>query len=115
MKFFISLIMIAVLSFAACLYLPWWSIAVTAFIVGALIPQSPVSAFFAGFIALFLLWSLLSFYLSNANGHILSHKLSVLILRNDNPFLLILITGLIGAIVAGFGALTGNFLRPSRK
>ena len=74
MKFIISILLIALLSFAACLYLPWWSIAIVAFIVAALIPQSPGMSFLTGFLALFLLWGLLSFSISSSNEHILSHK-----------------------------------------
>jgi len=111
MKFILSLILIALTGFAACLYLPWWSIAIAAFIVAALIPQRPGLAFLAGFFAVFLLWSSLSFWLSNNNGHILAHKISLLILKVDNPFLLILVTGLIGGMIAGFAALTGSLLR----
>ena len=54
MKFFTSILLTALLSFAACLYLPWWSIAVVAFMVAALIPQKPGKAFLTAFIALFI-------------------------------------------------------------
>ncbi|MBK6379360.1 MAG: hypothetical protein IPO01_11525 [Chitinophagaceae bacterium] len=114
MKFFISLILTILLSFAACLLLPWWSIAVAAFVVAALIPQKPFKAFLTGFIALFLLWGGLSFWISNNNGHILAHKVSQLILKMDNPYLLVLATALIGALVAGFAALAGSYLRKSK-
>lgn len=114
MKFFISLILTILLSFAACLFLPWWSIAIAAFVVAALIPQKPFKAFLTGFIALFLLWGALSFWMSNNNNHILAHKVSQLILKMDNPYLLILATALIGAIVAGFAALVGSYLRKTK-
>lgn len=114
MKFFISLILTMLLSFAACLFFPWWSIAITAFIVAALIPQKPFKAFLTGFIALFLLWGALSFWISNNNDHILAHKVSQLLLKMDNPYLLILTTALIGALVAGFSALAGSYLRKSK-
>ena len=110
MKFIISLLLIALLSFAACLYLPWWSIAVVAFLVVALLPQNPGKAFFCGFTAIALLWALLSFLKSSQNEHLLAHKVSLIILKMDNPFLLIIITALIGALVAGFAALTGSFI-----
>lgn len=113
MKFIISLILTALLSFAACLYLPWWSIAIAAFIVAALIPQKPGKAFLAAFLALLLLWGGLSFWISYNNEHLLAHKISLLILKMDNPYLLILATALIGALVAGFAAITGCFLRKS--
>ena len=114
MKFFISLILTALLAFAFCLFLPWWSIAIAAFIVAALIPQKPGKAFYTAFIALLLLWGGLSFWMSNNNHHVLAHKISQLILKLDNPMLLILITALIGALVAGFAALAGSYLRKSK-
>ena len=111
MKFIVSLILMAVLSFATCLYFPWWSIAIVCFIVAALIQQQPGIAFLCGFISLFILWAGLSLWISNHNEHILAHKISVIILKKDDPNLLILITGLIGAVIGGFAALTGSFLR----
>ena len=114
MKLIISLILTALLSFAACLYLPWWSIAIVAFIVAALIPQKPGKAFLTGFLALFFLWGGLSFWISNNNEHLLAHKISLLILKMDSPYLLILATALIGGLVAGFAALCGAYLRKSK-
>lgn len=111
MKFIISILLIALLSLAACLYFPWWAIAIVAFIVTALIPQKPFMSFLSGFIALFLLWSILSWYLSNNNGHLLSHKISVLVIKMNSPMLLLLLTALIGSLVAGFASLAGSYLR----
>lgn len=110
MKFIVSLILIMLLSFAACLYLPWWSIAVVSFIVAIIIQQTPGMSFVTGFFALFLLWAGLSFWISNSNGHLLAHKVSSLIFKTDSPLLLILVTAIIGAVVAGFAAMTGSFL-----
>ena len=115
MKFIISFILTAILSFAACLFLPWWSIAIAAFVVAALIPQNPGKSFITAFAALFLLWGGLSFWISNNNDHILAHKVSQLILKMDNPILLIFATALIGALVAGFAALAGSYLRKTKS
>ena len=115
MKFTVSLILTIFLSFGACLYLPWWSIAIAAFLVAALIPQRPGKAFLAGFIALFLLWGGLSCWLSNRNDHILAHKISMIVLKMDNPYLLIAGCALIGGLVAGLAALTGSFLRATKR
>ena len=111
MKFAASILLILLLSFLACLYFPWWSIALIAFVVSVLIPQKPGAAFFSGFGALFLLWGILSFWISTNNDHILAHRVSILILKTDSPFLLILTTALIGALVGGLAALTGSFIR----
>ncbi len=111
MKFFISLVLTALLSFAACLYFPWWSIAVAAFMVAALIPQHPGKAFAAASLALFLLWGGLSFWINSNNQHLLASKISMLFFNVDNPFYLILMSALIGGLVAGSAALCGSYVR----
>ena len=97
------------------IYFPWWSIAIVCFIIAALIRQGPGIAFLCGFLALFILWGGLSFWISNNNNHILAHKISLLILKKDNPYMLILLTGLIGAVVGGFAALAGSLLSKRKK
>ena len=82
-----------------------------ALLVIILIPQKPLSAFLAGFVALFLLWSAMAVYISMKNENILAHKVSLIILKLNSPISLFLLTGIIGALIAGFGALAGSFLR----
>jgi hypothetical protein len=115
MKFITSVFLIALLSFASCLYLPWWSIAVASFLVAAFISQSPIKSFISGFAGVGLLWAGLSFYISIKNEHILAHKVSLLILKVDNPYLLIVATVLIGAFVGGFSALTASFIQKKKQ
>jgi len=110
MKFIVSLLLIALLSFAACLYFPWWSIALVAFIVSVVIQQTPGMSFVTGFFALFILWGSLSLWISNNNGNLFAHKISSLIFKTDSPWLLILATAITGALVAGFAAVTGSYL-----
>lgn len=111
MKFITSAILIILFSFLACLYFPWWSVGVVAFLISIIIQQSHLSSFICGFISLFSLWGFLSFWISIRNGHILAHRVSLLIFKTDSPFLLIFVTALIGAMLAGFAALTGSFFR----
>lgn len=115
MKFILSFLLMALLSFASCLYFPWWSIAIVCFIISVIIHQSPMKSFLCGFLAMLILWAGLSFWISNNNHHLLAHKISMLIIKKDDPFLLIFITGLLGGFVGGFAALTGSFLNNSRK
>ncbi|MEO6550134.1 MAG: hypothetical protein ABIN94_19180 [Ferruginibacter sp.] len=115
MKLIISIALIALLSIAAGLYFPWWSIAVVAFIVAALIPQQPGRSFLTGFIALFFAWGLLAWYLSSNNNHLLAHKVSVVILKINSAAALVAVTALIGALVAGFAALAGSYVRKSQR
>ena len=114
MKLLVSIILIAAISFAACLYLPWWLITVAGFVVAAVIPQKPILSFLSGFLGGFLLWAGMSWWLSAANEHLFAHKISLLIIKTDSPFLLIAVTGLIGGLAAGLGALTGSFVRSKK-
>jgi hypothetical protein len=111
MKFFVSFLLMALLSAIACMYFPWWSIALVCFFVAVFIPQPHWLAFCTGFLSLFILWTGLSYWISDQNNHILAHRVSLLILKKDNPVALILLTGFIGGIVGGLSALTGRLMR----
>lgn len=115
MKFIVSVLLIAFLSFALSLFLPWWTIAIAAFVVSVFIRQGSLISFVSGFVSLFLLWGIMSWIISTANHDILAHRISLLILKTDNPLLLVLTTALIGAVVAGFAALAGSFAHSARK
>ena len=56
MKFLAALILTALLSFVAGLYLPWWGIAIAAFIAALIVYQKAGFAFLAAFSGLLLLW-----------------------------------------------------------
>ena len=111
MKFFISTLLIALLSFCSGLFLPWWGFALAAFAVSALIPQRPVMAFTSGFLALFLLWGGLAWFLDAANNSILSSKVAMILPLRGSSFLLILVTAFVGALVGGMAALAGSYLK----
>ena len=115
MKFLVAFILTALLSYAAGFYLPWWSIAFAAFIVAIAIPQKPGKAFLAGFLSLFLLWIGMAIYIDMANQHILSMKIAVLLFKSHSQALMISVTGLVAALVGGFAALSGAYLRQTKK
>ncbi len=114
MKFIVSAILILLFSFLSCLYFPWWSVAFVALFVSVFIQQKHLLSFICGFVSLFLLWGFLSFWISIKNDDILAHRVSLLIFKVDSPNLLIFVTALIGAVVAGFAALTGSYLRKEK-
>ena len=110
MKFFVSIIVTGLLAFACGLYLPWWSVAVAAFVVSSLIYQPPLRAFFTGFCAILLLWFGLVLKISAANENILAEKIS-LIMGMGGSYMLVILSCAIGAIAGGLGALSGTFFR----
>jgi len=110
-KFIVTTALIALLSFIGGLFLPWWTIAVAAFAVSALIPQQPLAAFLAGFLALFLLWGGMALGIDLANGSILSTRIAGVLPLHDSSWALVLVTGLVGALVGGGGSLTAAYLQ----
>jgi len=110
-KFFAVTGLIALLSFICGLFLPWWTIAVAAFLVSALIPQKPGWAFFSGFLALFLLWGGMALGIDLANDSILSTRVAGILPLGGSSTALIVVTALIGALVGGGGSLTAAYLR----
>ena len=115
MKFFLSFLLIALLSFLGGIYFPWWIIAVAAFLVTFLLRPRPFSGFASGFLAILVLWGTLAWMISVNNNHLLAHRISLLIIKTDSPAMLVVLTALIGAIVAGFAALTGSLVWPFRR
>ncbi|MBS1600503.1 MAG: hypothetical protein JST75_19915 [Bacteroidetes bacterium] len=111
MRYIISIVLTALLSFVAGLYLPWWGIALAAFVVGVIIPQRPFYSFMSGFIGVFLLWEILAWWIDSKNDGILSQKIAQVLPLGGSTVLLILITSLIGALVAGCAALAASFVR----
>jgi hypothetical protein len=109
-KFIVSFIATALLAFTMGLILPWWSIAIAGFIPAFLIPQKRFTSFCAAFLAVFLFWGSIAAYISIKNDHILAHRISIFILKKDDPYLLILVTALIGGIIAGVSAVTSRSL-----
>src|SRR5271154_3749018 len=111
MKFISSILLTALLSFVAGLYLPWWSVAIAAIIVSVIIPLASWKSFLSGFLGVFLLWAILAWWIDSKNNSILSQKIAQLLQLGSSSILLILVTAFIGALVAGFAGLTGSYMR----
>ncbi len=110
MRFFKSFFVIFILSLLSGLVLPWWTVAIIAFIAGFYISPSATIAFFSSFFALFLLWSGYALILDVQNQSILSQKIAQLF-SLPHSILLVMMSGLVAGLVAGFAGLTGYFLR----
>src|SRR6476620_4006736 len=114
MKILVAIILTALLSFVSGLYLPWWSIAIAAFISVLLVPLGSGRAFLAGFAGVFLLWFLLAWWIDIKNQHILSKKIAEIFPLGGSSFAIILVTAFIGALVGGLAALSASFLRSGK-
>ena len=109
-KFLVSLALTVALAITMGLVLPWWSVAIAGFLPSFLIPQKRYFSFLSAFLAVLLFWGGLAAYISIKNDHILAHRIAMLVLKKDDPVLLILFTGLIGGLVSGISAVTARSL-----
>ena len=115
MKFFVAIILTALLAFISGLFLPWWCMAITSLLVAVLVHQKAGKAFLAGLLGVFLLWAGLAWWIDMKNNGVLSEKIASVLPLGGNAVLLILVTGFIGGLVAGMAAMSGSFLRASNK
>lgn len=115
MKFLVSIILTALLTFIGGLFLAWWSVALAALFTAILIHQSAGRALFSGFLGVFLLWGILAWWINMKNEGILATKIASVLPLGGNPIILILVTAFIGGLIAGFAALSGAYLRTPRR
>ena len=114
-NFLTSIIIIITASALLQQFLPWWIMAIPAFIVCFFVEQKSFAAFGAGFVAVFCVWFGYSFFLSAANNNILAIKVAELLPLKGRVWLLLTVTGLVGGLVSGFAALSGNLTAKLRQ
>ncbi|MBW1295012.1 hypothetical protein [Aquimarina litoralis] len=107
-KNIINFIVTIILGFILSLFLPWWSVMVAALITSITIPLKKIAVFFVPFLAILVFWAVYCFILSNANDFTLAKRIAQLLQIGGNPYLLILVTGIIGGLAAGFSAIFGK-------
>lgn len=105
-------LLIAIISLILQLFLPWWIIAPLAFLLAAWKAKSAKNAFLSAFLAIFLLWTITAFIYSLPNEHILANRVaSMLTLPSSSSswLMVLIISGIIGGLAAGFSALAGHY------
>ena len=102
---FIILIIIALI---LSTIFPWWYIMLAAFLVGLFVPLKKSAVFFIPFLAIGLLWIVQAFIISNANDFTLAKKIAVLFPLEGNPYLLLLVTGIVAGLAAGIAGIFGK-------
>lgn len=115
MKFISAVIVTAVLAYLLGIWLPWWAIAIAAFITAIAVKQSAGRAFFCGFAGIFLAWGILAWAANSANGGVLAARVATILPLRGSAFMLIFVTALVGALVGGMSAMTGSLLGKKGK
>lgn len=114
-KKLINFIITIILAGAFSLFMPWWSIMIAALVSSLLISLKKSAVFFIPFFAIFLFWSVYCYMLSSTNNFILAKRIAVLFDIGGNPYLLIVVTGIIGGIAAGVSGVLGKQLNSILK
>ena len=109
-KFILQTLLTVLLGFFAHQFFPFWAIAAVAAVVGLLFRyENSASGFGAGFLAALLLWGGYAAWLDIANKGVLSGKMGEVFQLGGSY--LVFLTGILGGMLGGFGALTGALAR----
>lgn len=111
MKFVLKLVLIAGISAILQLFLPFWSVVIVAFFICLVFGGSGFASFLSGFLAIGMLWAIVAIIIDVKTSSILSEKIANILPLNGDVTLLIFISVLLGALVGGFGALSGSMAR----
>ena len=95
-------------------FLPWWTLALGAFVGGYVFDKNGWVAFAGGFVAVGLLWFSTAFFIDMQTQSILTEKVAR-IFPTKTTSLLLLLTAIVGGLPGGFAALTGALMKSSRR
>ena len=109
-KNIINFIVTIILAYLLSLFLPWWSVMTAALATALFIPLKKAAVFFAPFLAIVLFWFVYSYILSSSNHFTLAKRIGTLLTIGENPYLLMLVTGIVGGLAAGIAAIFGKQL-----
>ena len=107
----IPILLIALLSLLAQLVLPWWSIALVAFAFCFGRPPGGGRAFLYSFLGVGLVWLGYVLWQHVQSGGVLTSRMSEVMKLPATPIYMLLITPLLGGLVAGFSGLAGYWVR----
>ncbi|WP_163381219.1 hypothetical protein [Cyclobacterium sp. SYSU L10401] len=109
MKFFFHLLINALLAYTLGSYLPYWVLMIIIALVAIWIKGPAFLAFFAGALGVALVWLVMPLVIWSVTGSSLPEKFAQ-ILEISNSSLLVGISALMGFLIGGSSALTGNLL-----
>ncbi|WP_448699781.1 hypothetical protein ACFGVR_21965 [Mucilaginibacter sp. AW1-3] len=107
MLFFIILIACLAVNFV----LPWWIVAIISFLAAFFIAKTSAHAFWSAFAAIFIVWTAMALFKSVPNNHILATRMAHVFPLGGHWIILLMITAVIGGLVAGMAALSGQLIK----
>ncbi|WP_044198807.1 hypothetical protein [Dyadobacter tibetensis] len=110
MQGFLNFLLVLILAGVSQLLAPWWVIALVPFLVHIWRPSGYLAAFLSSFLAVALLWLLYSGYQHIESGGAISERITQ-VFRLPNATLLVVLTGLIGGLMAGLAGMAGYSIK----
>jgi hypothetical protein len=107
-------LIILILTFISGFFLPWWVIALIAFLAAFFMDKTSGQTFCSGFGGVFIAWTALALLKSIPNDNMLAKRVAQLF-QLPNWILILLITALIGGLVGGMSALSGILVKKAFK
>jgi len=113
MRFLLAVLLTTVLALAATWWMPWWTLAVVAALIGFVV--RPRRAFWAGFLGVFLLWLVVGLVRDAPNDHILATRMAGVLPLRGQWWAYLLVSAVIGGLVGGMAGWCGAAFAPRRK
>jgi hypothetical protein len=107
----IPTLLIALLSLVAQLFLPWWSVALVAFAFCFGRPLGGGRSFVYSFLGVGLVWLAYALWQHTQSGGILTSRMAEVLKLPPSATALLLLTAVLGGLVAGFAGLAGYWVR----
>lgn len=107
----IQILLIALISLVAQLILPWWSLAIVAFLICLWRSPSAGRSFLYGFAGVALVWLAYALLIHLRTDGIFTGRMGQLLFKTTNAVLPMLVTALVSGLVGGFAGLSGFFVR----
>jgi hypothetical protein len=115
MRFISSTILISFVASIASFFLPWWSLAIAAFLVALVFRLKAMAAFVSGFLGILIYWLPMILFRDINNHHLLSGRMALVVLKQPNSALFIVLCTVMGCLLGGLASLSGSlFVKPAK-
>lgn len=103
-------LIVLIAAFLLQLVLPWWVIVIVSFVACALLGKTGKIALWSPFFAILLLWTGVALFKSLPNQNLMASRVAEM-LGVNSWFLVLFLTALLGAFVAGISGFCGFHFR----
>lgn len=107
----IQILLIALISLVAQFVLPWWSLAIAAFVVCFWRSSSAGQAFLYGFAGIALVWLIYALFIHIRTDGVFTGRMSELLFKTRSAAIPLIVTAILGGLVGGLAGLSGFFVR----